>query len=331
MCRSFLSPWKNDKGEYQFYGRFNQGVVTINLVDAALSSEKDMDTFWNLLDERLELCHKALLCRHKRLEGITSDVAPILWQYGVYARLEKGEKLDKLLHGGYSSISLGYAGIYECTKYMIGKSHTESQEGHDFAIEVMRYMNSKCEQWKQEDNIGYSTYGSPIEQTTEKFAKNLKRRFGVIEGVTDHNFITNSYHTFVEEHIDAFDKLKKEAEFQNLSLGGSVQYVEANDLTNNIPAVLEVLKYMYDNVIYSEINTKSDYCQCCGYDGEIKIIDEGGKLIWECPKCGNRDTDKMNVARRTCGYIGTNFWGQGRTAEIQHRYVHLTDIEDETL
>lgn len=324
LCRSFLAPWEKDKTKY--YGRFNQGVVTINLVDAALSSDGSMEDFWSLLDERLELCHKALLCRHERLEGILSDVAPILWQHGVYARLEKGEKIDKLLHGGYSSISLGYAGLYECTKYMTGNSHTDESVGHDFAIKVMKRLNEKCEEWKKEDDIGYSVYGSPIESTVGKFAKCLQKRFGIIEGITDRGFITNSYHIFVEEPINAFDKLRKEAEFQSLSLGGSISYVETSDLTNNTEAVLEVMKFIYDNIMYAELNTKSDYCQVCGYDGEIKIIDENNKLIWECPNCGNRDQDKMNVARRTCGYIGSNFWNHGRTEEIKNRYVHLDDM-----
>lgn len=328
-CRSFLSPWKDKNGNYKFYGRFNQGVVTLNLVDVALSSERDMDKFWDLMEQRTELCHKALMCRHRRLEGTLSDVAPLLWQYGAFARLEKGEKIDKLLHDGYSSISLGYAGLYECVKYMIGESHTDSKKGHDFGIEVMKFMNEKCDQWNKEHYIGFSIYGSPIENTTYKFAKCLKKRFGVIEGITDRNYITNSYHTFVREPINAFDKLKKESEFQSLSLGGSISYVEANDLNNNPEAVIEVMKYIYDNIMYAELNTKSDYCQVCGYDGEIQIIDEDGELIWECPNCGNRDKDKMNVARRTCGYIGTNFWGKGRTQEIKERYVHLTDIAEE--
>lgn len=327
-CRSFLSPWKDKNGNYKFYGRWNQGVVTINLVDVALSSKRDREVFWKLLDERLELCHKALLCRHKRFIGLSSDVAPILWQNGAFARLKKGETIDKLLYNGYSSISLGYAGLYECTKYITGKSHTDGAEGHDFAIEVMEYMNKKCNDWREQDNLGYSTYGSPIEATTGKFAKCLQKRFGIIEGITDRNFITNSYHIFVEEPINIFDKLKKEAEFQALSLGGSISYGECGDLTNNTDAVLEVIKFIYDNIMYAELNTKSDYCQVCGYDGEIKIIDENNELIWECPNCGNRDKDKMNVARRTCGYIGTNFWSKGRTEEITNRYVHLTDIDE---
>ena len=328
-CRSFLSPWKDKEGNYKFYGRFNQGVVTLNLVDVALSAEGDYDKFWDLMEQRTELCHKALLCRHKRLEGTLSDVAPLLWQYGAFARLEKGEKIDKLLHNGYSSISLGYAGLYECVKYMTGKSHIDSQEGHDFGIKVMQFMNDKCDQWNKEHYIGFSLYGSPIENTTYKFAKCLQKRFGVIKGITDRNYITNSYHTFVKEPINAFDKLAKESEFQKLSLGGAISYVETSGLINNVDAVLEVMKFIYDHIMYAELNTKSDYCQVCGYDGEIQIIDEGGELIWECPNCHNRDKDKMNVARRTCGYIGTNFWGKGRTQEIKERYVHLTDIAEE--
>ena len=328
-CRSFLSPYKDENGNYKFYGRFNQGVVTINLVDVALSSEGDFDKFWQLMEQRTELCHKALKCRHERLEGTLSDVAPILWQDGAFARLKKGEKIDKLLHGGYSSISLGYAGLYECVKYMTGKSHTDHSIGHDFGIKVMEFLNNKCEQWKSEENIGYSTYGSPIESTTYKFANCLKKRFGIIEGITDRDYITNSYHIFVKEPINAFDKLYIESEFQSLSLGGSISYVETSDMTQNIPAILEVIKYIYDNIIYAELNTKSDYCQVCGYDGEIKIVDENNELIWECPNCKNRDKTKMNVARRTCGYIGTNFWNQGRTEEINERYVHLTDIAED--
>lgn len=328
-CRSFLSPWKDENGNYKFYGRFNQGVVTINLVDVALSSEGDFDKFWELMNQRTELCHKALKCRHERLEGTLSDVAPILWQDGAFARLEKGEKIDKLLHGGYSSISLGYAGLYECVKYMTGNSHTDHSTGHDFGIKVMEFLNDKCEQWKSEDDIGYSTYGSPIESTTYKFAKCLKKRFGIIDGITDRNYITNSYHIFVKEPINAFDKLYIESEFQSLSLGGSISYVETSDMTQNIPAILEIIKYIYDNIMYAELNTKSDYCQVCGYDGEIKIIDENNELIWECPNCKNRDKTKMNVARRTCGYIGTNFWNQGRTEEINERYIHLTDIAED--
>ena len=328
-CRSFLSPYKDENGNYKFYGRLNQGVVTLNLVDVALSSEGDYDKFWELMEQRTELCHKALLCRHKRLEGTSSDVAPLLWQYGAFARLKKGEKIDSLLHNGYASISLGYAGLYECVKYMTGKSHIDSHEGHDFGIKVMQFMNDKCDQWNKEHYIGFSIYGSPIENTTYKFAKCLQKRFGVIEGITDRNYITNSYHTFVREPINAFDKLAKESEFQALSLGGAISYIETDGLVNNIDAVLEVNKFIYDHIMYAEENTKSDYCQVCGYDGEIKIIDEGGELIWECPNCHNRDKDKMNVARRTCGYIGTNYWGKGRTQEIKERYVHMTDIAED--
>lgn len=328
-CRSFLPPYKDENGDYKFYGRLNQGVATLNLVDVALSSEGDYEKFWNLMEQRTELCHKALLCRYKRLEGTLSDVAPILWQDGAFARLKKGEKIDKLLHDGYSSISLGYAGLYECVKYMTGSSHTDHSIGHDFGIKVMEFLNKKCEQWKDEENIGYSTYGSPIESTTYKFAKCLKKRFGVIEGITDRDYITNSYHIFVKEPINAFDKLYIESEFQSLSLGGSISYVETSDMTQNIPAIIEIIKYIYDNIMYAELNTKSDYCQVCGYDGEIKIIDENNELIWECPNCKNRDKTKMNVARRTCGYIGTNFWNKGRTEEINERYVHLTDIAEE--
>ena len=326
-CRSFLSPWKDENDDYKFYGRFNQGVVTLNLVDVALSSEGDFDKFWELMEQRTELCHKALKCRHERLEGTLSDVAPILWQDGAFARLQKGEKIDKLLHGGYSSISLGYAGLYECVKYMTGSSHTDHSIGHDFGIQVMKFLNKKCDEWKEAENIGYSTYGSPIESTTYKFAKCLKKRFGVIEGITDREYITNSYHVFVKEPINAFDKLYVESEFQSLSLGGAISYVETADMTQNIPAILEIIKYIYENIMYAELNTKSDYCQVCGYDGEIKIIDEDNQLIWECPNCGNRDKSKMNVARRTCGYIGTNFWNQGRTEEINERYVHLDNHE----
>ena len=326
-CRSFLSPWKDENGNYKFYGRFNQGVVTINLVDVALSSEGDFNKFWELMEQRTELCHKALKCRHERLEGTLSDVAPILWQDGAFARLEKGEKIDKLLHGGYSSISLGYAGLYECVKYMTGSSHTDHSVGHDFGIKVMKFLNKKCEEWKELENIGYSPYGSPIESTTYKFAKCLKKRFGVIDGITDRDYITNSYHTFVKEPINAFDKLYVESEFQSLSLGGAISYVETPDMTQNISAILEVIQYIYDNIMYAELNTKSDYCQVCGYDGEIKIVDEDNQLIWECPNCKNRDKSKMNVSRRTCGYIGTNFWNQGRTEEINERFVHLDNHE----
>ena len=328
-CRSFLSPYKDENGNYKFYGRLNQGVVTLNLVDVALSSEGDYEKFWDLMEQRTELCHKALLCRHKRLEGTLSDVAPLLWQYGAFARLKKGEKIDKLLHNGYASISLGYAGLYECVKYMTGKSHIDSQEGHDFGIKVMQFMNDKCDQWNKEHYIGFSIYGSPIENTTYKFAKCLQKRFGIIKGITDRNYITNSYHTFVKEPINAFDKLAKESEFQALSLGGAISYVETDGLVNNVDAILETNKFIYDHIMYAEEKTKSDYCQVCGYDGEIKIIDEGGELIWECPNCHNRDKDKMNVARRTCGYIGTNYWGKGRTQEIKERYVHMTDIAED--
>lgn len=328
-CRSFLSPYKDENDKPKFYGRFNQGVVTLNLVDVALSSEGDYEKFWDLMEQRTELCHKALLCRHKRLEGTLSDVAPILWQYGAFARLKKGEKIDKLLHNGYASISLGYAGLYECVKYMTGKSHIDSQEGRDFGIKIMQFMNDKCDQWNKEHYIGFSIYGSPIENTTYKFAKCLQKRFGIIKGITDRNYITNSYHTFVKEPINAFDKLAKESEFQALSLGGAISYVETDGLVNNVDAILEMNKFIYDHIMYAEENTKSDYCQVCGYDGEIKIIDECGELIWECPNCHNRDKDKMNVARRTCGYIGTNYWGKGRTQEIKERYVHTTDIAED--
>lgn len=328
-CRSFLNVWKDQNGIPKFYGRFNQGVVTINLVDVALSSEGDIDKFWDLMKQRSELCHKALKCRHERLEGTASDVAPILWQDGAFARLKKGETIDEYLHGGYSSISLGYAGLYECVKYMTGNSHTDKSFGHDFGIEIMKFLNKKCDKWKDAENIGYSLYGTPIENTTYKFAKCLKRRFGVIKGITDRDYITNSYHVFVKEPINAFEKLYIESEFQSLSLGGAISYIETSDMTRNIPAVLQVLRYIYDNIMYAELNTKSDYCQLCGYDGEIKIIDENNELIWECPNCGNRNKDKMNVARRTCGYIGTNFWSHGRTQEINERYVHLTDISED--
>ena len=329
-CRSFLAPYKDEDGEYKFYGRFNQGVVTINLVDVALSSEKDFDSFWELFNQRLELCHKALKIRNERLRGTVSDVAPIIWQDGAFARLKKGEKIDKLLYGGYSSISLGYAGLYECVLYMTGKPHTDRAEGYNFAIKVMQYMNQKCNEWKITDDIGYSLYGTPIESTTYKFAKCLKERFGIIKGITDKDYITNSYHVNVRERINPFDKLNIEADFQSLSLGGAISYIETADMTKNTNAIISVLKYIYENIMYAELNTKSDYCQECGYDGEIKIISENNKLIWECPKCGNRDKTKMNVARRTCGYIGSNFWNAGRTEEIKERYVHLndTDLED---
>lgn len=322
-CRSALSPWKDQNGNYKFYGRFNQGVVTINLVDVALSSGKDYDKFWKIFDERLELCYKALMYRHNRLKGTLSDAAPILWQNGALARLKKGETIDKLLYGGYSTISLGYAGLYECTKYMTGKSHTDP-EATSFALDVMKHMNEACDKWKDETDIGFSLYGSPIESTTYKFAKCLQKRFGIVEGVTDKSYITNSYHVHVTEKIDAFSKLKFEAQFQALSKGGAVSYVEVPNMQNNIPAVLQVIRFIYDNIMYAELNTKSDYCQVCGFDGEIQIVkDDDGKLVWECPKCGNRNQDKMNVARRTCGYIGTQFWNQGRTQEIQERVLHL--------
>ena len=322
-CRSALSPWKDEEGNYKFYGRFNQGVVTINLVDVALSSGGDMDTFWKIFDERLDLCYRALMCRHNRLKGTLSDAAPILWQNGALARLKKGETIDRLLYGGYSTISLGYAGLYECVKYMTGRSHTDP-EVTPFALEVMEYMNKACNRWKEETNIGFSIYGSPIESTTYKFAKCLQKRFGIIEGVTDRSYITNSYHVNVSEEIDAFSKLKFESQFQALSTGGAISYVEVPNMQNNIPAVLQLIRYIYDNIMYAELNTKSDFCQECGFDGEIRIVtDDSGKLVWECPKCGNRDENKLNVARRTCGYIGTQFWNQGRTQEIKERVLHL--------
>lgn len=321
-CRSALSPWKDENGNYKFYGRFNQGVVTINLVDVALSSHGDMDKFWQVFDERLELCYSALLHRHNRLKGTLSDAAPILWQYGALARLEKGESIDKLLYGGYSTISLGYAGLCECVKYMTGKSHTDP-EAKPFALQVMKYMNEACDRWKEKTNIAFSIYGSPIESTTYKFAKCLQRRFGIIEGVTDKGYITNSYHVKVTEPIDAFSKLKFEADFQALSTGGAISYVEVPNMQNNIPAVLSIIQFIYDNIMYAELNTKSDYCQSCGYSGEIQIVEDDGKLVWECPKCGNRDQNTLNVARRTCGYIGTQFWNQGRTQEIKERVLHL--------
>ena len=322
-CRSFLTPYVDpETNQPKYYGRFNQGVVTINLPDVALSSGGDMEKFWKIFDERLELCHRALMCRHERLKGTLSDVAPILWQYGALARLKKGETIDKLLYGGYSTISLGYAGLYECVKYMTGKSHTDPA-ATPFALEIMEYMNAACRKWKAQHNIDFSLYGTPLESTTYKFAKCLQRRFGVIEGITDKGYITNSYHVHVTENINAFDKLKFEAQFQHLSPGGAISYVEVPDMQDNIPAVLEVMKFIYDNIIYAELNTKSDYCQVCGWDGEIQIVEENGKLIWKCPKCGNTDQDKMNVARRTCGYIGTQFWNQGRTQEIRDRVLHL--------
>ena len=322
-CRSALSPWKDENGNYQFYGRFNQGVVTINLVDVALSSGGDMEKFWKIFDERLDLCYRALMCRHNRLKGTLSDAAPILWQYGALARLKKGETIDKLLYGGYSTISLGYAGLYECVKYMTGKSHTDP-EATPFALDVMKHMNEACDKWKEETNIGFSIYGSPIESTTYKFAKCLQKRFGIVPGVTDKSYITNSYHVHVCEEIDAFEKLKFESQFQALSTGGAISYVEVPNMQDNIPAVLQVIRFIYDNIMYAELNTKSDYCQECGYDGEIQIVTtEDGKLEWECPHCGNRNQDTLNVARRTCGYIGTQFWNQGRTQEIKERVLHL--------
>ncbi len=322
-CRSFLTTYKDENNKYKFYGRFNQGVVTLNLVDVACSSGKDEYKFWEILDERLELCKRALMCRHYRLKGTPSDVAPILWQNGALARLKKGETIDKLLYGGYSTISLGYAGLCECTRYMKGVSHTES-EGTEFALKLMRYLNDTCKRWAAETNIDFSLYGTPLESTTYKFSKCLQKRFGKIEGVTDKNYITNSYHVHVTENINAFDKLKFEAQFQELSPGGAISYVEVPDMADNIPAVLSVMQYIYENIMYAELNTKSDYCQECGYIGQIQIVtDEDGKLIWECPNCGNRNQDKMNVARRTCGYIGTQFWNQGRTQEIKERVLHL--------
>ncbi len=322
-CRSNLSPWKDENGKYKFYGRFNQGVVTINLVDVALSSGKDMKKFWKIFDDRLDLCYEALMCRHNRLKGTPSDVAPILWQHGAIARLKPGEKIDKLLYGGYSTISLGYAGLYECVKYMTGKSHTDP-EATPFALEIMKYMNDKCNQWKKETTIGFGIYGTPLESTTYKFAKCLQKRFGIIPGITDKNYITNSYHVHVTEPINAFDKLKFESQFQHLSTGGAISYVEVPNMQDNLEAVMQVIKYIYDNIMYAELNTKSDYCQVCGYDGEIVIEDDpDGKLIWVCPNCGNKDQTKMNVARRTCGYIGSQFWNQGRTQEIRDRVLHL--------
>ena len=335
-CRSFLTPDRftdagignianagnYEPGKHKYYGRFNQGVVTINLPDVALSSGGNLDKFWSIFEERLELCHRALRCRHDRLKGTLSDVAPILWQYGALARLEKGEPIDKLLYNGYSTISLGYAGLYECVKYMTGKSHTDPS-ATPFALSIMQKMNDKCKEWKTAENIDYSLYGTPLESTTYKFAKCLQKRFGIIPGITDKGYITNSYHVHVTEEIDAFTKLKFEAQFQHLSPGGAISYVEVPDMQNNLPAVLEVMKFIYDNIIYAELNTKSDYCQVCGWDGEIQIVEENGKLIWKCPKCGNTDQSKMNVARRTCGYIGTQFWNQGRTQEIRDRVLHL--------
>ncbi len=325
-CRSFLTveeSQKNPDGSHKFYGRFNQGVVTINLVDVACSSYGDMDKFWEILDERLELCHRALRCRHERLLGTVSDVAPILWQHGALARLQKGEKIDELLYNGYSTISLGYAGLYEMCYRMLGVSHTDPM-GKEFALKVMQRLNDKCAEWKAAENISYSVYGTPMESTTYKFAKALQKRFGIIKGVTDKNYITNSYHVHVTEEIDAFDKLKFESDFQKLSPGGAISYIEVPDMQQNIPAVLSVMKFIYDNIMYAELNTKSDYCEVCGYDGEINIVeDSAGKLVWECPNCGNRDQERMSVARRTCGYIGTQFWNQGRTQEIKDRVLHL--------
>ena len=321
-CRSFLTTYVDENGKPKYYGRFNQGVVTINLVDVALSSGGNLEKFWKIFDERLELCHRALMCRHNRLKGTLSDAAPILWQYGACARLKKGETIDKLLYGGYSTISLGYAGLYECVKYMTGKSHTDPS-ATPFALEVMKYMNAACKKWKEEHNIDFSLYGTPMESTTYKFAKCLQKRFGIIEGVTDKSYITNSYHVHVTEEINAFDKLKFEAQFQHLSPGGAISYVEVPNMQQNLEAVLQVMRFIYDNIIYAELNTKSDYCQVCGWDGEIEIVEQDGKLIWRCPKCGNTDQDKMNVARRTCGYIGTQYWNQGRTQEIRERVLHL--------
>ena len=332
-CRSALTVWKDENGNPKFYGRFNQGVVTINLVDIALSSEGDFNKFWELFDERTELCHKALQCRHERLEGTSSDVAPILWQYGALARLDRGEKIDKLLHGGYSTISLGYAGLYECVKYMTGFSHSDEGAGEEFGLKVMQALNDKCKQWKEAENIDYSLYGTPLESTTYKFAKLLKKKFGndIFIKIDNHdrNYITNSYHIPVFEEIDAFEKLRIEAKFQRLSPGGAISYIETPNMNDNIDAVLEVIKFIYDNIMYAELNTKSDYCQVCGYDGEISLIDENNKLLWECPKCHNRDPRTMNITRRTCGYIGTgtNGWNQGRLGDIHDRVLHLDNIE----
>ena len=321
-CRSFLTPYVDENGNPKYYGRFNQGVVTVNLPDIALSSGGNIEKFWRIFDERMELCHRALLCRHERLKGTLSDAAPILWQYGACARLKKGEPIDKLLYGGYSTISLGYAGLYECVKYMTGKSHTDPS-ATPFALEIMHKLNAACKTWKAQHNIDFSLYGTPLESTTYQFAKCLQKRFGVIEGITDKGYITNSYHVHVTEPIDAFKKLEFEAQFQHLSPGGAISYVEVPDMQNNLDAVLEVMKFIYDHIIYAELNTKSDYCQVCGWDGEIEVVEEDGKLIWKCPQCGNTDQDKMNVARRTCGYIGTQFWNQGRTQEIKDRVLHL--------
>ena len=321
-CRSFLTPYLDKNGKPKYYGRFNQGVVTINLVDVACSSHKDINKFWEIFDERLELCHRALMCRHKRLKGTPSDVAPILWQHGALARLKKGEAIDKLLYGGYSTISLGYAGLCECTRYMTGKSHTDPS-ATPFALEVMKHMNDACAKWKEEENIDFSLYGTPLESTTYKFAKCLQKRFGIIKGVTDKAYITNSYHVHVTEEIDAFTKLAFESQFQKLSPGGAISYVEVPNMQNNIPAVIQVIQFIYDNIMYAELNTKSDYCQKCGYDGEIKLFKEDGKYVWKCPNCGNTDQNFLNIARRTCGYIGVNFWNFGRTEEIAERKLHL--------
>lgn len=330
MCRSFLTPYLDKDGNPKYYGRFNQGVVTLNLVDIALSSEKDIDKFWDIFEERTELCHKALRIRHERLKGTSTDVAPILWRYGALARLGKDDTIDELLYGGYSTISLGYAGLYECVKYMTGCSHSDEGVGEKFGLEVMQALNDKCNKWKNTENIAYSLYGTPLEATTYKFAKCLKNRFGIIEGITDRDYVTNSYHIPVFEHIDPFEKLRLESKFQKLSPGGAISYIETADMNNNIDAVLEVIKYIYENIMYAELNTKSDYCQVCGYDGEIQLIDKDNKLIWHCPNCGNEDTRKMNVTRRTCGYIGTatNGWNQGRLGDIHDRYIHLDNIEE---
>lgn len=326
MCRSFLTPYLDKNNKPKYWGRFNGGVVTLNLVDIALSSKGNFDQFWELFEERSELCHKALQCRHERLALATSDVAPILWQHGALARLPKGASIHPLLHGGYSTMSLGYAGLYECVKYMTGESHSHGK-GLEFGLKVMQALNDKCDQWKEAEDIAYSPYGSPIESTVFKFAKCLRKRFGTIEGITDKNYITNSYHINVREEIDPFEKLAIEAKYQKLSPGGAISYCESANLTQNLEAILEVIKFIYENIMYAELNTKSDYCQVCGYDGEIQIIDENGTLEWECPNCGNRDQTKMNVARRTCGYIGSQFWNQGRTQEIKERFVHLDNHE----
>ena len=321
-CRSFLTPYVDENGQPKYYGRFNQGVVTINLPDVALSSGGNIEKFWKIFDERLELCYRALMCRHERLKGTLSDVAPILWQYGALARLEKGEPIDKLLYGGYSTISLGYAGLYECVKYMTGKSHTDPA-ATPFALSVMQYLNDACKKWKEKHNIDFSLYGTPLESTTYKFAKCLQKRFGIVHGINDKGYITNSYHIHVTEEIDAFSKLAFEAQFQQLSPGGAISYVEVPNMQQNLEAVLQVMRFIYDNIMYAELNTKSDFCQECGWDGEIEIVEVDGKLIWKCPKCGNTDQAKMNVARRTCGYIGTQYWNQGRTQEIKERVLHL--------